>query len=387
MLSVGVVAMLPRWRCLRWSAAALSACVLVAASGLGAAYSASSGSVTGAPRRITMAFTGDFLATHATWGTAHRYAEGRGYDYRPMLRRLRPLISSVDVAICHLETPLTGPGVSLSDYPRYVVPHQLANAIHEAGYDGCSTASNHSLDAGLPGIRATLGWLDHLGLKHTGTARSARERSWITRYRVGNVVIAHLSHTASFNGIGPAFGWEANRIDTRRIVDEARRARRLGADIVVVSLHWGQEHQHAPTSYQTDVARRLMGSGAIDLIVGHHAHVIQPIRRVAGHWVAYGLGNSLSGMTAQLFSPSVQDGMVLLVSLVGGPHGWHIDRIRYAPTWVEPYRWLVRPVGPALAAGVPSAAILAELRRSWARTVAAVDARRLGVTTFKGSRF
>jgi hypothetical protein len=335
------------------------------------------------PRRITMAFTGDFLATHATWVTAHRYADGEGYDFAPMLDPLRSYIRSVDVGICHLETPLTGPGVPLSDFPRYVVPHQLANAIHRVGYDGCSTASNHSLDGGLRGIRTTLGWLDKVGLRHTGTARSAAERWRTTHYRVGSVLIAHLSYSASFNGIQPAYAWEANRIDPARIIADAKRARSRGAKIVVVSLHWGTEHRHAPTAYQTSVARRLMSSGKIDLIVGHHAHVIQPVRRVAGHWVAYGLGNSLSGMTASMFTPSVQDGMVLFAVFERGPNGWHVQMLRYAPTWVQPYRWIVRRVGPALDAGTLPDSVLAELRRSWHRTVTAVDAHDLGVLAIR----
>jgi poly-gamma-glutamate synthesis protein (capsule biosynthesis protein) len=109
-----------------------------------------------------------------------------------MLRPLGTLTRSADLALCHLETPLTGRGVRLSDYPRYAVPHQLADAIHRAGYDGCSTASNHSLDHGSAGIRSALSKLDSLGIGHTGTARSRREAARTVRYRVGRAVIAHL---------------------------------------------------------------------------------------------------------------------------------------------------------------------------------------------------
>jgi poly-gamma-glutamate synthesis protein (capsule biosynthesis protein) len=339
------------------------------------------------PLRVTLAFTGDFLATHATWEAARRYAGGSGYDYRPMLARLRPIVSSVDVAICHLETPLTGKGVALSDYPRYAVPHQLAYAIRRAGYEGCSTASNHSLDRGAAGIRTTLGWLDRVGLGHTGTARSAHERWKTTHYLVGNVKIAHLSFTGSFNGLVPSEPWRANRTDLAQIVEDARRARRRGADIVVLSLHWGPEHQHVPVTEQRNLAHQLLRSGAIDLIVGHHAHVVQTIRRPEGHWVAYGLGNSLSGMTAAMFSPGVQDGMVLLVVFERGAHGWHVDKVRYSPTWVEPYRWVVRVIGPALEARRLPAWVLDQLRASWRRTVGYVDAKRLGVLPIRRSRW
>ncbi|MGZ8601218.1 MAG: CapA family protein [Actinomycetota bacterium] len=336
--------------------------------------------------RITVAFTGDFLATHATWEAARRNAGGRGYDFQPMLRPLGTLTRSADLALCHLETPLTGRGVHLSDYPRYAVPRQLANAIHRAGYDGCSTASNHSLDHGSAGIRSTLGKLDSLGIGHTGTARSRREAARIVRYRVGDAVIAHLSYTASFNGLVPRHAWEANRIDTDRIISSARLARRRGADIVVLSLHWGTEQRHQPTTEQGALARRLTASKAIDLIVGHHAHVVQPIRRVHWRYVAYGLGNSFSGMTAALFTPAVQDGMVLLVTFERGPRRWHVHRVRFAPTWVHPGGFVVRLVGPAIDARRLPAAVIQELRRSWRRTVTTVEAARSGVAPFRRAR-
>jgi hypothetical protein len=335
------------------------------------------------PSRVVVAFTGDDLATHATWIRAHQNAGGRGYDYDPMFARLRSLISSADIAICHLETPLTGPGLGVSDYPRYVVPHQLAGAIRRAGYDGCSTASNHVLDAGTLGVRTTLARLDRLGLRHSGSARSAKERWRTTHYRVGDLRLAHLSFTASFNGRVPAAPWQANRIDPERIVSDARLARRRGADIVVVSLHWGIEHQHTPSAAQRTLASRLLASDAIDLIVGHHAHVVQPIRRVGGNIVAYGMGNSLSGMTARMFTPSVADGVVVLATFERGPRRWHLRRVRYAPTWVEPGTWVVRLVGPALDARRLPAWELTELRRSWTRTVRTIDAAAIDVVPYR----
>jgi capsule synthesis protein PGA_cap len=334
------------------------------------------------PARFTVVFTGDFLATPATWRTAAAYAGGHGYDYRPMLARLRTLASSADLAICHLETPLNGPGVPITDYPNYAVPHQLADAIRWAGYDGCSTASNHSLDHGSAGIRTTLDRLDRLGLRHTGTRRHAGEPR-VARYWVDGASLAHLSFTWSFNGHTPSHPWEANRIDVARILADARLARRHGADVVVLSLHWGVELQHAVAAAQSNLAERLLRSDAIDLIVGHHAHVVQPIRRVHGRYVAYGMGNSLSGMTADLFGPSVPDGIAVLATFEQGSHGWHVARLRFAPTWVEPQRWVVRLVAPALAAGTLPSWELTELRRSWTRTVRTVDAARIDVWPYR----
>ena len=337
------------------------------------------------PRRITIAFSGEELATSETWPRAKDNAGGHGYDFGPMLAPLRSMLNSVDLAICHLETPLDGPGVPLSDYPRFAVPHQLADAIKAAGYDGCSTASNHSLDQGASGIRTTLRRLDEVGLLHTGTARSARERRRTTMYSVDGVTIAHLSFTASFNGITPAYAWQANRIDPAHILKDARRARRRGADLVVVSLHWGDEFHHDPTAYQRTVARQLLRGDAVDLIVGHHAHVVQPIRRLEGNWVAYGMGNSFSGMRDRLSGAHVQDGFILVAVFEDGPRGWHIEKVRFAPTWVQPGTFVVRLVGPAIDDGTLPGAIVTELRRSWRRTVRYVDAKSLGVWPIRAS--
>lgn len=204
-------------------------------------------------------------------------------------------------------------------------------------------------------------------------------------YAVGGVKIAHLSFTASFNGLTPTESWQANRLDPARILQDARLAHRRGADVVVVSLHWGEEFHHDPTAYQRVVAERLLRGDAIDLIVGHHAHVVQPIRRVEGNWVAYGMGNSFSGMRDELSHAHVQDGYVLVAVLEHGPHGWHVEKVRFAPTWVVPGTFVVRLVGPSIDDGTLPGSILAELRRSWRRTVGYVDARRLGVWPIRAS--
>ncbi|MGZ8631898.1 MAG: hypothetical protein ACXWZF_13180 [Actinomycetota bacterium] len=91
-------------------------------------------------------------------------------------------------------------------------------------------------------------------------------------------------------------------------------------------------------------------------------------------------------MTAALFSPSVQDGIVLLVTFERGPRKWHVRRIRYAPTWVHPGPFVVRLAGPAIDGGRLAPSVLAELRRSWRRTVARADAARLGVVPFRRAR-
>src|SRR5690606_4606110 len=101
-----------------------------------------------------------------------------------------------------------------------------------------------------------------------------------------------------------------NQIEVGRIVEDARRARDSGADMVLVSLHFGTEYQWRPSAYQRDVVDGLTASPDIDLVIGHHAHVVQPVGVVGSTPVIYGLGNLLSNMT----QPERRDGVLVRVS-------------------------------------------------------------------------
>lgn len=324
-------------------------------------------------RDFTMAFTGDILIHSSLWERAGLHAGGAGYDFRPLLGPVRPVLQAADLAICHLETPLSPDDRDIASYPVFETPASLADAIAWAGYDGCSTASNHSLDGGVDGVRATLRHLDRVGLGHAGTARSKAEARRITTYRVAGARIAHLSFTFGFNGFVADTPWRANRIDVPAVLADVARARAAGADLVVVSLHWGVEYTQ-PTMWQRQTAARLARSPAIDLLVGHHAHVVQPVTRTHGTWVAYGLGNLLSGMTSSLGTPAVADGVVLRAHVRRHGGAWRIDRLSAVPTMVRYGTWQVLPVARTLARAWPTEGLRADLRASRSRTISAMCA-------------
>ncbi len=252
-----------------------------------------------ARRRFTFVATGDVLLHQPLWAQAERdaAAAGRsGLDFAPLLARVRPVIAGADLALCHLETPLARVGGPFSGYPAFAAPPQIVPALRATGFDACSTASNHTFDQGSEGVDRTLKALDANRIAHTGSARTAAEATRTTIVEAAGARVALLSYTYGFNGI-PAPGgdrWRANLIDVEAIQDAARRARRRGADVVVLSMHWGQEYSPEPSAQQLDLAPRLARSPDIDLIIGHHAHVVQPIQKVGKTWVVYGLGNLLA---------------------------------------------------------------------------------------------
>ena len=108
-------------------------------------------------RSATVAFGGDILIHSGVWAAADT---GEGYDFSPMLAPIAPRLTEADLAICHLEVTLARPEEPLSSYPRFRAPGVLATDLAEAGFDGCSVASNHALDFGEQGVVATLDGLD-----------------------------------------------------------------------------------------------------------------------------------------------------------------------------------------------------------------------------------
>lgn len=322
------------------------------------------------PIRLTVEVDGDLLIHSPVFDRARALGGGRRYDFAPMLRRVRPWIRRADLALCHVETPMSHG--TPTGYPRFNTPPALARAIRATGWDACSTASNHSLDQGQAGIDSTLEALDRAGIGHAGTASSARGARRILMLRARGVKVAFLAYTVMTNGLPLPHRWSVDLAQPQRILRDARRARRHGARVVLVNLHWGTEYRHAPDRLQLRLARWLERSRAVTAVVGQHVHVVQPIRRAGGRWVVFGEGNLLSNQTAACCPAASQDGMLVLLHLrVSGDRSW-IERVEYVPVWVRHPDFVVLPIGRSLHRhGVPAAGA----RGSWARTVAVVGRR------------
>ncbi len=254
---------------------------------------------------FTLVATGDVLVhqdrTLVAGAAAAGRRTGRGYDFTDVLAPVAPVIRSADVAVCHLETPVAAPDGPFRGYPSFSVQPQIVDALAAAGYDTCSTASNHSVDAGFDGVVRTLDGLDAAGIRHAGTARSAAEAERPTLLDVRGIRVGHVAATFGTNGVPVPRGrdwavdvFDAARPDVAGVLADAARARRAGADVVVASVHCCTEYVSDETAAQRAIARALLASPDVDLVLGHHAHVVQPFERIGDKWVAYGLGNHLA---------------------------------------------------------------------------------------------
>jgi len=321
-------------------------------------------------RTFSLAASGDFLIHSAVYRAASDYAGGDGYDFSPMLEPMEPLISGADFAICHLEVPLSPDSTNLSSYPQFNAPAELADAIAGAGYDACSVASNHTIDKGETGVRNTLAVLDAAGVQHAGSARGPEE-DVPTLYDVKGVTVGHLSYTYGLNGLVVPSGKEylVNVIGTNQILADAAAAKEGGAEFVIVSMHWGVEYNVDPTGTQLQQAEAILGSPNVDLILGHHAHVIQPIGKVGSEYVVYGMGNFLSNQRSGNVRVGTEDGVLVQARVWEQPDGsFSVSFIDYTPTYVEAGTFRILPVAETLNDDSTPAGLAAALQTSWDRT-------------------
>jgi len=293
-----------------------------------------------APMSLTVTATGDVLAYPSIMAQAQQDAGGSGHDFGPILADVRPIVSEADLAICHMETPYGPPEGPFTGYPMFAAPPQIAPALAAVGYDTCSTASNHSLDGGFTGLGRTLDTLDAAGVRHAGTARTEAEAA-PTILDVKGVKVAHLSWTYDTNGIPLPEDkpWSVNVIDAKRIVDQARAARAAGAELVVLSIHWGTEWQTEPDEQQRSLAKELTASTNngvkdLDLILGTHNHVPQAYERVNGTWVVYGMGNEMANFPDK---PTGNYSSAARFTLTRDAAGaWTVTQARFSPLFSEP---------------------------------------------------
>jgi hypothetical protein len=311
--------------------------------------------------------SGDLLIHSPVWERALVLGGGRHYNFAPLFARIKPYVRSAGLALCQVETPMTP--AHPTSYPVFNTPPELATAIHQTGWEACSTASNHTLDQGQRGVDDTIRALNRNGVRHAGSYSSATAQRTPLIMTVGGVRVAFLAYTEFTNGIPLPHPWSVNLASAARILADAHRARMDGAQVVIVNLHWGNEYVARPSSFQLSLARKLTRSPDITAIVGQHVHVVQPIRFINGKPVVFGEGNLISNQTSACCPAATQDGMIVLLTITVDSHGARVTFIHYVPVWVRHPDFVVLPAGIAWRTDHANAAAL---RASYRRTVAVV---------------
>lgn len=256
----------------------------------------------GCSRKAELLFVGDAMQHQAQLDRAKELGGGKSYDYSDCFTLIAPTVLSSDYAVCNLEVPLGG-GPDYTGYPCFSAPDSYAEALRDAGFDMMLTANNHCLDRRDKAARRTLKALDRLGVDHIGTFHDSTDRDSLVPFikDINGFKIGFLNYTYGTNGIKPFEGIEVAMIEKDRIAKEIESTKKAGAEIIVVAMHWGIEYVLLENKVQQDLADFLIDQG-VDLIIGGHPHVIQPMKVVHNDkenkdvLVVYSLGNFISNM-------------------------------------------------------------------------------------------
>jgi poly-gamma-glutamate synthesis protein (capsule biosynthesis protein) len=253
-------------------------------------------------QELTLLFAGDAMQHQSQINNAYRKGI---YDYSSYFKHLKDYITEADIAIVNLEVTLGGK--PYTGYPMFSAPDEFPIALKDAGFDVFLTSNNHCVDRGKKGLERTLDVLDSLGVRHVGTYRNQAEkvRNYPMMLTKNNIRMAFLNYTYSTNGISVSSPNVVNYIDTIQIKNNIRDAKGfLGADLVIVAIHWGEEYKLNQNKEQERLTKLMFREGA-DLVIGSHPHVVQPthvLKNEKGeitNLVVYSLGNFVSAQVKE----------------------------------------------------------------------------------------
>lgn len=312
----------------------------------------------------SVAATGDVLMHYPVIRTGLDGATGT-YNFDSIFTYFDDYVSAVDYAVANLETTLCGleNGYKYQGYPRFNCPDGIVDSLGQAGFDMLLTANNHSYDTGETGFLRTMSVIDDAGLAPLGT-RADREKARYTVQDINGIRIGMLCYTyetedddparKSLNGI--RMTEEASdlintfsylHLDSfyAQLENQLSAMRSEGAEAVILFIHWGNEYQTWENEYQQTMAQAICDLG-IDVIVGGHPHVVQPVKLLTSqsnpeHQTVclYSTGNAVSNQRIEQIPSAggyTEDGVLFQVAFAKYSDGTVLlESVELLPTWVN----------------------------------------------------
>lgn len=289
---------------------------------------------------------GDIMM-HASQIQSGYNSQQKTYNFNPFFTEVKEVLSTGDWVMGNLETTLAGEDAGgYTGYPLFNAPAEIVDAVKTAGFNILTTANNHALDRGEKGVIRTLKNVRDRGLAATGTFTSTQEAEKILKVSKNNISMAVLAYSYGTNGIPLPKGKDylVSLIDEKKIVSDIAKARKQGADLITICLHFGEEYQRQPNTQQKKLVAALVKAGA-DIILGSHPHVVQPYQIFEGPGnngklkkavAIYSMGNFISGQVG-----NYKDlGVIFTVKFRKKfpEKTVEIVKIEAIPTWVHRYQ-------------------------------------------------
>ncbi|MDR2343881.1 MAG: CapA family protein [Spirochaetaceae bacterium] len=232
--------------------------------------------------RITMVAVGDNLIHLELINNAKTETEDV-FDFDKYYTEAAPLIKDADIAFINQETLIAGKNFGYSGYPVFNGPKDIGRTIVNLGFDVVNHATNHAMDKGEKAVFEVIDfWDKQEGVLMLGLNRSEEHRRDVAKNIIekNNIKVGFLAYTYGTNGIPLPKDkpFLVSLTDTEIMAKEIDALRPL-CDFLVVSMHWGNEYEDTPSSRQQELAA-FLAARSVDLVIGHHPHVLQPLRAI-----------------------------------------------------------------------------------------------------------
>ena len=287
------------------------------------------------------------------------------YNFDCYFKEIAPYFATSDLNVGNLEVTFGGnESREFSGYPLFNTPDSLADSIKNAGFNLLLTSNNHCYDTGLAGLKRTAQVLKQKGIEFTGTKETDADPAYVIK-QVNNINIGIINYTyetkcltegrkylngnpvnSEANGLINSFNYDKLDAFYSEIGAYLKEMDTKGAEFKVVYIHWGNEYQTYSNTYQKSIAQKLCNMG-VDMIIGSHPHVIQPIELVTSDdsqnttVCLYSMGNAVSNQRQELMTscPSghTEDGMIFEFVLKKTKAGVTLESLDLTPTWVNKY--------------------------------------------------
>ena len=250
---------------------------------------------------LSLVMVGDVLIHEAIFKDALN-SDG-SYDFGDMFSLVKPLLDGYDLRYCNQESIIGGKNLGISGYPNFNSPDEIGEEIIDLGFNMIGLANNHAYDKGEAAINYSVNyWKKYDNIITAGSYLSDNDRNNIQVYEKNGIKYAFLAYTTSLNGNKLDHDYLVNMYDKDKVKSDIEKVK--DADLIIVAMHWGNEYTNEPTKSQRDIASYLSSLG-VNLIIGTHPHVVQPITYIGDTLVIYSLGNFISNQLVIDINPAI----------------------------------------------------------------------------------
>lgn len=241
--------------------------------------------------KLKLLATGDGLIHSVIF---RNYYKNGVYDFTDAVKYVKDIVKDYDIAYYNQETPAGDDSIVYTGYPMFYTPSAYVDAMRDAGFNTISLASNHSLDKGEKGILNTVKYFKTTDTLYSGMNDSEEMRNNFIIKEKNNITYTMLSYTTITNGLQVPSGksYLLNLYDKEQVKKDIEAVRDK-VDVLIVAMHWGIEYINMPNEEEKEIAEYLSSLG-VDIVIGNHPHILQPITKIGDTIVMYSLGNFIS---------------------------------------------------------------------------------------------